>query len=170
MTSQFVEMRSSSNSFHVFFVSLVKFSYRYKFHINIITGSGVMMIIFFYKGLKSRNPEIRNTPVLVLPNTWRLGRVRDIKLDADVSNEKLLNAANVRVTAFTSSELLRENQQGLKLPRSTQIRVNGILKTWLVVVFNVAVQIRENTNQKHSEYGLLFIEACADKFSTGYLF
>ena len=106
MTSQFVEMRSSSNSFHVFFVSLVKFSYRYKFHINIITGSGVM-IIFFYKGLKSRNPEIRNTPVLVLPNTWRLGRVRDIKLDADVSNEKLLNAANVRVTAFTSSELLR---------------------------------------------------------------
>ena len=169
MTSQFVEMRSSSNSFHVFFVSLVKFSYRYKFHINIITGSGVM-IIFFYKGLKSRNPEIRNTPVLVLPNTWRLGRVRDIKLDADVSNEKLLNAANVRVTAFTSSELLRENQQGLKLPRSTQIRVNGILKTWLVVVFNVVVQIRENTNQKHSEYGLLFIEASADKFSTGYLF
>ena len=128
------------------------------------------MIIFFYKGLKSRNPEIRNTSVLVLPNTWRLGRVRDIKLDADVSNEKLLNAANVRVTAFTTSELLKENQQGLKLPRSTQIRVNGILKTWLVVVFNVAVQIRENMNQKHSEYGLLFIEACADKFSTGYLF
>ena len=35
------------------------FSYRSKFHVNIITGSGVM-IIFFYKGL-TRNPEIRNT-------------------------------------------------------------------------------------------------------------
>ena len=29
----------------------------------------------------------------------------------NVSNEKLLNAANGRVTAFTASDLLRENQQ-----------------------------------------------------------
>ena len=29
----------------------------------------------------------------------------------NVSNEKLLNAANSRVTAFTASDLLRENQQ-----------------------------------------------------------
>ena len=32
---------------------LVKFSYCSKFHVNIITGSGVI----------TRNPEIRNTPV-----------------------------------------------------------------------------------------------------------
>ena len=38
------------------FVSLVKFSYWSNFHVNIITGSGVMTI-FFYKGL-ARNPEI----------------------------------------------------------------------------------------------------------------
>ena len=38
-----------------YFLSLVKFSYWSKFHVNIIT-------IFFYKGL-TRNPEIRNTPV-----------------------------------------------------------------------------------------------------------
>ena len=43
------------NFFKLFF-SLVKFSYRSKFHVNIITGSEVM-IIFFYKGL-TKNPEI----------------------------------------------------------------------------------------------------------------
>ena len=42
------------NFFKLFF-SLVKFSYRSKFHVNIITGSEVM-IIFFYKGL-TKNPE-----------------------------------------------------------------------------------------------------------------
>ena len=46
MTSQFSDMMVSSN----FFVSLVKFSYWSKFHVNIIIGSAVMTI-FFYKGL-----------------------------------------------------------------------------------------------------------------------
>ena len=41
-------------------VSLVKFSYWYKFHVSMTTDSGVMKI-FVYKGL-TRNPEIRNTP------------------------------------------------------------------------------------------------------------
>ena len=85
-------------------VSLVKFSYWSNFHINIITGSG----IFFYKGL-TRNPEIGNTPVWVLPNIWRLGQVMNAKLATNVSNRMLLNAA-----VF---ELLRENQMGgVKLP------------------------------------------------------
>ena len=43
-----------------FFISLVKYSYWSKFHINVITGSGVTTISF-YKGL-IRNPEIGNTP------------------------------------------------------------------------------------------------------------
>ena len=42
------------------FVSLVKFSYWSKFHINIVTCSGVMTI-FFYKEL-TRNPESEITP------------------------------------------------------------------------------------------------------------
>ena len=57
-------------SFLTFFVSLVKFSYWSKFHVSIITGSGIMTV-FFYKGL-TRNPEIRNIPVWVLPNMKRL--------------------------------------------------------------------------------------------------
>ena len=73
------------------FVSLVKFSYWSKFHVNIITGSEIMTI-FFYKGL-TRNPEIGNTPVWVLPNIWRLGQVMDTKFGTNVSNKILLNAA-----------------------------------------------------------------------------
>ena len=53
------------------FVSLVNFSYWSKFHVNFITGSRIMTILF-YKGL-TRNPEIRNTPVWLLPNIWRRG-------------------------------------------------------------------------------------------------
>ena len=66
-----------------FFVSLVMFNYWSKFHVNIITGSGVM-IIFIYKGL-GRNPEIGNTPIWVLHNIWRLGQARDAKFGTNVS-------------------------------------------------------------------------------------
>ena len=72
-----------------FFVSLVKFSYW--FHVNIIIDFRVMAI-FFYKGL-TRNLEIGNTPVWVLPNIWRLERVMDTKLDTNVSNRMLRNPA-----------------------------------------------------------------------------
>ena len=51
MTSQFADMTSSS-IFLGRFAFLVKFSYWSKFHVNIITGSGVM-IIFFDKRLTS---------------------------------------------------------------------------------------------------------------------
>ena len=48
------------------FVSLVKFSYWSKFHVNIITGSGIMAI-FFYKGWpeiwKSEIPPSKFCPI-----------------------------------------------------------------------------------------------------------
>ena len=69
-----------------------------KFHVNIITGSGAM-IIFLCNGL-TRNPRTGNTPALALLNIWRLGQVRDTKFGTNVSNEMLLNAAN-----FISSRL-----------------------------------------------------------------
>ena len=61
MTSRFADMTPSS-IFLTFFCS----SYWSKFHVNIITGSGVMTV-FFYKGL-TINPEIENTLVWVLPD------------------------------------------------------------------------------------------------------
>ena len=48
--------------FWQYFISLVKFSYWSKFHVIIITGSGVMTI-GFYKGL-TRNPEITHLSFL----------------------------------------------------------------------------------------------------------
>ena len=80
------------------FVSLVKFSYWSKFHVNIITGSGIITI-FFYKGL-TRNPEIRNNPVWVLPYTWRLELVMDTKIGTILSNRILLNAAKFQGYSF----------------------------------------------------------------------
>ena len=71
-------------------------------------GSGVTTI-FVYKGL-TRNPEIANTIVLVLPNISRLGQVRDTKFGTNVFNKMLLNTAKCQgCTAFTVSELLGEN-------------------------------------------------------------
>ena len=80
------------------FVSLKTFSYWSKFHVNIITGPGVMTI-FFYKGL-TRSLEIGNTPVWVLPNIWRLWKVGDTKFSTNVSNKILLNAAKSQDYSF----------------------------------------------------------------------
>ena len=66
--------------------------------VNIGTGSGVMTI-FVYKGF-TRNPEITNTPVLVLRKIWRLGQVRDTKFGTNVSNKMLLNAAKCQGCSF----------------------------------------------------------------------
>ena len=121
MSSQFTNMTSSS-TFWRWHVSLVKSSFWSKFHVKITAGSRVITI-FLYEGF-IRNPEIGNTPVWVLPNISRLGRVRDTKFGANIFNEMQLNAANTRVTAFTFSELLREKQLGeVKLPPRTQFRV-----------------------------------------------
>ena len=83
-----------------------------RFNINIITGSGVMTIIV-YKEL-TRNPEIKNLPIWILPNIWRLGLLRDIKFGKNVSDKKLLNAAkcqglfpNCQITLSITLKLLR---------------------------------------------------------------
>ena len=82
------------------FVSLVKFSYWSTFHVNIVTGSGVMTI-FFCKGL-TRNPEIENAPVWVSPNIWRLGWVSATNYGRNVcdNNKMLLNATRCQVYSF----------------------------------------------------------------------
>ena len=48
-----------------------------------MNDSGVM-IIFVYKGL-TRDPEIGSALFWVLPNIWRLGRIRDTKFGMNVS-------------------------------------------------------------------------------------
>ena len=95
MASRFSDMASSSIFFWRCRVFLVKFSCLSKFHVNVITGSGVMTI-FIYRRL-IRNPEIGNTPVCVLP---KLGRVRETKFGTNVSNKMLLNAAKYQDDSF----------------------------------------------------------------------
>ena len=94
MMSQFVEITSSS-VFWRCFVSFIKFSYWSKFHVNFITGSGVIPI-YFYKGL-TRTPEME---YLNLCNIWRLGRVRVTKFGTNVSDKKLLNVSQIRVRTW----------------------------------------------------------------------
>ena len=118
--------------------SLVNFSYLPKFHVNIIIGSGVMSISF-YKGL-TRNPEIGNNPVRVLPNIWKLGQVKK-KILAQTSRIRFYwILQNARVAPFTISELLRENNKGVKLPSPTQIRVK-------VIYFNVSLRFLKKSRK-----------------------
>ena len=92
------------------------------------------MTIFFYKGL-TRNPEIGNTPVWVLPNIWRLGRVRNTKFGTNVSNKMLLNAAKCQRCSLYRFWVIKGKSTGaggvgVKLPPpSTQIRVKCKLVT-----------------------------------------
>ena len=115
MTSQFSDMKSTSNFFWHCFVSLVKFSYLVT--LNIITASGIMTI-FFYK-LLTRNPEIGNIPVWVLPNFWRLRRVMDTKIGTNVSKRMLLNAAKFQGYSFYRFWIIKgkPTRGGVKLSR-----------------------------------------------------
>ena len=110
------------NFFWHCFVSNVNFGYWSKFHVNIITGSGIMTT-FFYKGL-IRNPEIRNTPVWVFPNIWRLGWGMGTQFGTNVCNKMLLNAAKFQGYSFYRFWVIKENPtgEGVKLP-PTQISV-----------------------------------------------
>ena len=82
------------------------------------------MTIFDYKGL-TRNLEIGNTPIWVLPNIWRLEWVRDAKPDTNVSNEKLLDAAKCQVYSFYRFWVIKGKPKwrGVKnTPRQIKIR------------------------------------------------
>ena len=99
MKSQFADM--TSLLFFFFFdivVSFVTFSYWSKFHVNIMTGSGVTTILN-YKGL-ARNSEIRNSCVWILPSIWKLGQEWDTKFGMNLSNKMLLNAAKCQGYSF----------------------------------------------------------------------
>ena len=115
------------------FVFLVTFSYWWKFHVSIITGSGVMTI-YFYKGL-TRNPEIGNTPAWVFPNIWRLGQIMDTKFGTDVTNQMLENAAKYQSYSFNRFWVIKEKliggRGGKIIPPPTQIRVKKVQSSFI---------------------------------------
>ena len=106
MTLQFINMRSQL----LFEFSLFLLS-------SLITGlcfesisSLVHVSLFFYKGF-TRNPEIKNISIWVLPNTCRLGRSMDTKYADIFLVNRYWMLQNTIVTFFIVSELLRGNQQ-----------------------------------------------------------
>ena len=141
-------MRPESH-FHIApnFVPLVKFSYWSKFHINIITGPGVVTISF-YKGL-TRNLEIRNTPVWVLPNIWRLRRVRNIKFGMNVSNKMLLNAAKCQCYSLYLFWVVKgKTNRGVKLQMCTSLLLMPFSYCILVKDRHVVIPIFSQVMQK----------------------
>ena len=118
MTSQFVGMMSSLDFFNIIlclFSSLVNDP---SFIWILSVALELWQFSSFIKGL-TRNPEIRNTLIWVLPDIWRLEWLGDTKFGTNASNKMLLNA---RVAAFTVSELLRGTQErGLNYPSPPRI-------------------------------------------------
>ena len=146
MTSKFVDITSSCHFLTFFLNFFCQFSCWFKFHVNIIAGSGVTTI-FFYKGL-TRNPEIRNTAVWVLPNIWRLGQVRDNKFGMNASSKMLLNAAKCQSYSFYCFWVIK-GKPNLKITPSsplspTQIRVKVDFNTW---IFSSYLQAFQRANQ-----------------------
>ena len=89
-----------------------------------------VLIIFVYKGLTS-NLEVRNNFVWVLSNIWRLGRIRDTKFGRMFLMKSYWILQIAWITAFTISQLLKENQQGVKLPPTLiHIRVKMKFRFW----------------------------------------
>ena len=94
-----------------YFVSLVKFRYWSKFHVNIIICSGIMTI-FFYKGL-TRKLETGSTPLWIFPSIWRLRWVMDTKFGTNVSNKCYWMLQNSRATVFTIFTVINGKKLGL---------------------------------------------------------
>ena len=107
MMSQFVDMSSLPIFFWRCRISLVKFRYWFKYYVNIITCSRGMAI-FLYNGL-TRKPEIRNIPVWVFSNIWKLVRVIDTEFGTNFSNQIFLNTATCQVYSFYRFGVVKGN-------------------------------------------------------------
>ena len=64
------------------------------------------MTIFVSKRL-IRNPEIRNTPVWVLPNNWKLEKVRDTKFGTNVSKKRLRKYSGTSLNTYGTDVFVR---------------------------------------------------------------
>ena len=109
------------------FVSLVKFSYWFKIHVNIITGSGIMTIFFIRDWPEIRKSEIPPSEFCPISGDWGKLWIPNLARMSPIKYYWMLQ--NSRVTALTVFELLRENQLGVKLPSThppTQVRVKSV--------------------------------------------
>ena len=149
MTSQFPDMTSKS-FFLRCFVFLVKFSYLSKFHVNIITGSGIMTI-FFYKEF-TRNPENRKCPRLSFAQYLETGANMDTELCTNVSNRMLLNAAKFQVYSFYRFWVIKKKPNGMEggggggkitplpYPDETRSYPNAMIFWWMITISTCLIE------------------------------
>ena len=158
------------------FVSRVKLSYWSKFHVNVVTGSGVMTISFVRDW-----PEIWKLEITLSEFSPKSADWSDIGIP-NLAKMYLTKCCwilqNARVTAFTVSELLKENQQGVKLPPapppSTQIRSSKHSSWWrrLEDVFKTSSRRLAKTSSKRLQDVLqktlqdIFKTSCKNLFKT----
>ena len=90
------------------FVFLVMFSYWSKFHVSIITGSGVRQFSFIRDWPEIRKSEIPPSGYCPISGDWVKSGIPNLIRMSLIKCYLMLQ--NSRVTAFTVSELLRENQ------------------------------------------------------------
>ena len=79
----------------------------------------------------TRNLKIRNNPARVLPNTCRLGQVRDTKFGENVSNEILLNAAkcqgfHVKILWHGNETFPKGSSDNEIVPHLVTFQYNGV--------------------------------------------
>ena len=96
------------------FISLVKFNYWPKFHVSNITGSEVMTISFIGDWPKIWKLKIPSSEFCSISGHWKMLWIPNLAWMSRIKFYCMLQ--NVIVTAFTVSELLRKNQQRVKLP------------------------------------------------------
>ena len=112
MMLQFSDMTSSSKCFDAvsFLLSSLVTG---KFHVKIITGSGVITIFFYKDWPEIQKSEIPPSEFCPISGDWgKLGKPNLARISLTKFYWMLQNA---RITAFTVSELLKENQQGGKI-------------------------------------------------------
>ena len=116
----------------------------------------------------SENPQIRNSPVWLLPNIWRLGRlgVRNLAQMSLIKSHWMLQ--NARVTAFTVFKLLRENQQdgegGGGRPRNNPVRIyllkvnSRSTRTRCEICSKLTIKIPEQCQWRRSDVFMITFE------------
>ena len=102
-------------------------------------------------------PEIGNTTVRVLPNIWRLRRVRDTKFNPSFFDEMLLNAAKCQGYSFYRFWVIKGKPTGGKIT-PTQIRVKA-----LETIQTSFLWYNTNSKTKHKTIGKNFGEEDLNK-------
>ena len=110
---------------------------------NLVRKYTGVMTIFFYKGL-ARYPEIANTPLWVLPNTWSLKQVRETQFGTNVFDDMLLNAAKCQVYSFYRFWVITEKTirglRGTKLVKLPPTRL-GFTRFFLKKLFSATLSL-----------------------------